>query len=140
MNELIDMLKKPLTEEELKQMTAEENQGQEKEPDPYTTVLNYFTQRNTESLVRCTKLSLDAIKRRVQTTKLYAQEEVEEPKKAALFKAEIVLEIPVVMPRPTMEDSQAILNKSVQEILKMSQNIPQWNHMINQQKQMQKVR
>lgn len=59
-DELVDLLKEGLTEEELAKMLPEENEGETnrgkepKEADAYTQVLNYFTQRNTEALVKCT--------------------------------------------------------------------------------------
>ncbi len=49
-NELVEMLKSPLTEVELARMMPEEGQP---EADVYTTILNNFTQRNTEALVKC---------------------------------------------------------------------------------------
>ena len=53
-NELVDMLKEPLSEEEMAKMISEEANSQNNEPDPYTFVLNCFTQKNTEALVKCT--------------------------------------------------------------------------------------
>ena len=50
--ELVAMLKAPLTEAELTAMIPKENPNNE--PDAYTFVLNCFTQKNTESLVKCT--------------------------------------------------------------------------------------
>ena len=53
-DELVDLLKSPLTEEELTKMMPEPENGQQNpDPDAYTQVLNHFTQRNTEALVRC---------------------------------------------------------------------------------------
>ena len=49
--ELVSMLKEPLRPEELARMMPEDNQNNE--PDAYTTLLNTFTQRNTEALVKC---------------------------------------------------------------------------------------
>ena len=43
------------------------------------------------------------------------------------------------MMKPSLEDVQATLNKAIQMILKMSEAIPQWEHMKKQQKQQQKV-
>jgi hypothetical protein len=48
-NDLIGMLKGPLTQEELSHMLSEDNS----EPDAYTTLLTYYTQRNTDALVKC---------------------------------------------------------------------------------------
>ena len=64
-----------------------------------------------------------------------AQEETKPP----LFRTDIILAIPNVMMRPSLEDIQAVLNKSIQVILKMTENVPQWEHLCQQQRQQQKV-
>ena len=56
-----------------------------------------------------------------------------------LFHADITLTIPNVVMKPSLEDLQSSLNKAVQIILKASQDIPQWSHMVLHQKQQQKV-
>ena len=67
------------------------------------------------------------------------REKKESDKKPPLFHADIVLAIPNVVMRPSLEDIQATLNKAVQVMLKMSENIPQWDHLVSQQRQQQKV-
>ncbi|XP_052807224.1 dynein axonemal heavy chain 5-like isoform X2 [Mya arenaria] len=104
----------------------------------YFTLLNYFTQRNTEALVKGTRLSLDAIKRRLQTSNKYTKDEDKDDQKIPLFCAEIVLQIPNVVMKPSLDDLQHSLNKAVQVILKASQDIPQWEHLIINQRQQQK--
>lgn len=59
--------------------------------------------------------------------------------KPPLFRADIVLAIPNVVMKPSLDDLQSALNKAVQLILKTSQDIPQWEHLIFHQKQQQKV-
>ncbi len=49
-NELEDLLKSQLSEAELQRMMPEENA---QEPDAYAVLLNSFTQKNTEALVKC---------------------------------------------------------------------------------------
>ena len=49
-SELVDMLKSPLSAAELERMMPEDNAA---EPDAYSVLLNTFTQRNTEALVKC---------------------------------------------------------------------------------------
>ena len=46
----MSLLKSPLSEDELNRMLPEDNQ---QEPDAYTMLLNAFTQKNTEALVKC---------------------------------------------------------------------------------------
>ena len=86
-----------------------------------------------------TRLSLDTLKRRVQLAKRYATEESAGVQKAPLFKADILLAIPNVLMCPTLEEVQTSLTKAIQIMLKMSEQIPQWEHLIKQQKQQQKV-
>ncbi|XP_078614026.1 dynein axonemal heavy chain 5-like isoform X9 [Branchiostoma floridae x Branchiostoma japonicum] len=102
---------------------------QECQPCCYFNLLTYYNQRNTESLVKCTRLSLEAIKRRLQTTNKYQEEmRKKEAPKHPLFKAEIILAIPNVVMRPSLDDIQSILNKAVQHILSMAKVVPQWAH------------
>jgi dynein heavy chain len=86
-----------------------------------------------------TRLSLDAIKRRLQTSNKYTKDEMKEDQKVPLFSADIVLQIPNVVMKPSLDDLQSSLNKAVQVILKASQDIPQWEHLIIHQRQQQKV-
>ena len=134
--ELVEMLISPLSEKEYGRMMPEENQH---EPDPYTMLLNAFTQRNTEALVKCkkhhlshlhpytqpptkpptppptyiyitpktkplflyiflaTRLSLDAIKRRLQTINRFGIEENDNSTmKPALFKVTLISHIFII--------------------------------------------
>ncbi len=85
-------------------------------------------------------MSLDAIKRRVQIKAGFsASADFVEDGKPALFRADVVLAIPNVVMRPSLEDVQGSLNKCVQIVLKMAESVPQWQHLIQQQKQQQKV-
>ncbi|XP_074645893.1 dynein axonemal heavy chain 5-like [Tubulanus polymorphus] len=153
-NELVDLLKSHLKENELKNLSPDEfyacsnpdpkhkkQRCQDCQPCCYYQMMNHFTQKNTDSLVKCSRLSLDAIKRRLQSTSnKYIKGQVKEDDKVPLFKADIVLAIPNIVLRPSLDDIQASLNRAVQTILKMSQNIPQWNHLILHQRIQQRVR
>ncbi|XP_077977872.1 dynein axonemal heavy chain 5-like isoform X2 [Glandiceps talaboti] len=110
-------------------------------PCSYNIMLTTFSQRNTDALIKCTRLSLDAIKRRVQSTNnkyTRSTETKQEDSKVPLFKADIVLAIPSVVMKPSLEDIQQTLNKAVQTILKMAQDIPLWDHTVTIQKALQK--
>jgi len=85
------------------------------------------------------RLSLDSIKRRLQTSNKYTKDENKDDSKPPLFRADIVLAIPNVVMKPSLDDIQSSLNKAVQIILKTSMNIPQWDHLVFHQKQQQKV-
>lgn len=68
-----------------------------------------------------TRLSLDAIKRRLQTTRYTIGDEPRDEAKPPLFRVDVVLAIPNVVMRPNLEELQHTLNKAVQIILKASQ-------------------
>ena len=88
-----------------------------------------------------TRLSLDAIKRRVQMVNRYSKLDNDHggDKKAPLFRADIVLQLPNVVMKPSLEDIQSSLNKCIQIILKMTEAVPQWEHLVQQQRLQQKV-
>ena len=76
-----------------------------------------------------TRFTFDSIKKRLQQTNKYIGGEVIKTKvKNPLFKGEIILAIPNVSVKPTLEDMQSNLNKSVQAMLRLSQDLPEWNH------------
>ncbi|CAH1798803.1 unnamed protein product, partial [Owenia fusiformis] len=149
MNDLIHTFKSHIDEKDQVNLSAEEGytcihpdskhkkqRCLECQPCSYYTLLNNFTQRNTDALIKSTRLSLDAIKRRLQTSNKYISDKTDSiDSKPPMFKADIVLAIPNVVMRPSLEDIQGCVNKSVQCILKMSCNIPQWKHQVLQQKQ-----
>ncbi|XP_078695417.1 dynein axonemal heavy chain 5-like [Branchiostoma floridae x Branchiostoma belcheri] len=139
--ELMELLKKHLKPSEQGNLDREtefrcqrpdakhKTRCQECQPCCYFNLLSYYNQRNTEALVKCTRLSLEAIKRRLQTTNKYQEEmRKKEAPKHPLFKAEIILAIPNVVMRPSLDDIQSILNKAVQHILSMAKCVPQWAH------------
>ncbi|XP_068092796.1 dynein axonemal heavy chain 5-like isoform X3 [Hyperolius riggenbachi] len=110
-------------------------------PCSYYNVMGHLCQKNTDSLVKCTKVSLDTLKRRLhtvsskyQTTKL-TKEHISSP----LFKAEIHLAIPNVVMRPSLEDIQSAVNKAINIVLSAAKDIPLWNfaHLHHKQQQLE---
>ncbi|KAL5009929.1 hypothetical protein ScPMuIL_012234 [Solemya velum] len=149
--EIIELLSSVLDEKDKVGLSAEEGYAcahpeskskkqrcQECQPCSHYGMLNYFTQRNTEALVKCSRLSLDAIKRRLQTSNKYAKDHAKDDAKPPLFCADIVLQIPNVVMKPSLDELQISLSKAVLIVLKMSQDIPQWDHLMLHQKQQQK--
>lgn len=55
-------------------------------------------------------------------------EVIKEKVKNPLFKADVILSIPNVSAKPTLDDMQSQMNKSVQSMLRMSQELPEWKH------------
>ena len=69
-----------------------------------------------------TRLSLDTIKRRLQTINRFNKDEKDENEKAPLFRADITLALPTVVMRPALEEIQSNLNKAVQVMHKRISN------------------
>ncbi|KAL5262750.1 hypothetical protein ACHWQZ_G008223 [Mnemiopsis leidyi] len=93
-------------------------------------VVQYFHSRSTEALVKCTRNSLDAIRRRfiISTANQFmksSRDQVQEPK-PPLFKADICLAIPQTVMKPSLDDVQGCLNKAVQMLLQACQTIKDW--------------
>ncbi len=84
-----------------------------------------------DALIQSTKFTFDTIKKRLQQTNKYVGGNVMKEKvKNPLFKADIILAIPNITVKPTLEDMQSSLNKSIQAMLKISQELPEWKHSI----------
>ena len=91
------------------------------------------------SFVPGTKLSLDLIRRRLQVSSVYGKSKDTEESKVPLFKTDIVLAIPLIQIKPSLDSIQKYLTDSVQTILKMTTEFPTWRHAKVQQQQQQKV-
>ena len=149
MNEILDTLKKHLKDQDRYQVRVSDTEYYEcttiKQGDgknrahrcyeclacTYFNFLTHYTLRNNEALVQCTRFTLDTIKKRLQQTNRYIGGQViREKVKNPLFKADIILAIPNISIKPTLDDMQSQLNKSIQTMLKMSQDLPEWKHAI----------
>lgn len=97
----------------------------------YFNFLTLYTQRNNEALILCTKNSLDSIKKRLQQSNKYVGGQViREKVKNPLLKAHIILAIPNIAVKPTLDDMQQHLNKTIQNMLRISMDLPEWNHSV----------
>nr|XP_033786541.1 dynein heavy chain 5, axonemal-like [Geotrypetes seraphini] len=107
----------------------------------YYNIMGQLCQKNTDALVKCTRISLDALKRRLHTasSKYQAAKSISDQNIIPLFRAEIQLAIPNVVMRPSLEDIQSVVNKAVNIILSMSRDIPLWKfaYLHNKQQQME---
>ncbi|GAB1603059.1 dynein axonemal heavy chain 5 [Argonauta hians] len=103
----------------------------------YYTMFGTFTQKNTDAIVKCTRLTLDLLKRRLQNNNKY-KDPYKSGTKTPLFLSKIVLQIPNVVLSPSLDEVQQSLNKSAQLIVQTAQNIVPWNHFVLQQKQQMK--
>jgi hypothetical protein len=100
-----------------------------------------------------TRLSLDAIKRRLQGSAVSGQYSSmisrdstgagsssrsggsSSDRPAPLFVADVTLMLPKVVVKPSFEAIQTTLNKGIQTIIRMSESVPPWDHLIAMQQQ-----
>ncbi|XP_030407468.1 dynein heavy chain 5, axonemal-like isoform X1 [Gopherus evgoodei] len=108
----------------------------------YYNLMGQLCQKNTDSLVKCTRISLDALRRRLHVlNSKYQMTKFLKDQRVPLFKAEIQLAIPNVVLRPSLDDIQNVVNKAVNIILSMARDIPLWKfaHLHHRQQQMEQT-
>ncbi|KAM4028219.1 dynein axonemal heavy chain 5-like [Anomaloglossus baeobatrachus] len=137
--EMIDALKsklKPSDRDSLQASFAclhldanQKTRCQECLPCSYYNVMGHLCQKNTDSFVKCTKVSLDILKRRLHTvsSKYQTSKLLKDQTSNPLFKAEIHLAIPNIVMRPSLEDIQSAVNKAINIVLSAAKDIPLWN-------------
>ncbi|XP_027742699.1 dynein heavy chain 5, axonemal-like isoform X3 [Empidonax traillii] len=104
----------------------------------YYNLVGELCQKNTDSLVRCTKISLETLRHRLHVIdSRYQMTKVVETQRVPLFKAEIQLAFPNVVLRPSLEDIQSAVNKAVNTILSIAKDIPLWKFAYLHHKQQQ---
>ncbi|TKS87316.1 Dynein heavy chain 5, axonemal [Collichthys lucidus] len=111
-------------------------------PCRFYNLIGQLCHRNTEALVKATKSSLDALRRRLHVPKYQPSSSSSsscnnESASPPLFKASIQLAIPNIVLRPSLDDIQSTLNKLVSVVLSVSKDIPLWTYSHLQYKQQQ---
>uniref|UniRef100_H3AFE6 Dynein axonemal heavy chain 5 n=1 Tax=Latimeria chalumnae TaxID=7897 RepID=H3AFE6_LATCH len=120
--------------------TKQKTRCQECLPCGYYNFMGQLCQKNTEALVKCTKLSLDTMKRRLHSISSKYQTPKQLSKDISLipvFRAKILLTIPSVVLQPSLEDIQGAVNKAVNVILTMAKDIQLWTYAHLHHKQQQ---
>ncbi|XP_038654873.1 dynein heavy chain 8, axonemal-like isoform X2 [Scyliorhinus canicula] len=85
----------------------------------------YFSHHFIDALVKCTSLSLDALKKRIFKRAIYgSSSNVEEF--APFLKAEVLLAIPNVVMVPNLDDIQHVINRTIQMVLDVTRKVVQW--------------
>jgi dynein heavy chain len=115
--ELVDLL---LSKMEPAQASSPEIQEAIKE---FTAYCNHA---NVDALLKSTRNTLDAIKRRLTTRVQGYDEKTTEPLKPPFFTSQITLNIPNIVMVPALDEIQQALNKSVAMILNVSKSIVSW--------------
>nr|XP_039256499.1 dynein heavy chain 5, axonemal-like [Styela clava] len=130
--EIIDILKSRYTEAELANL--ESHAKSETIPVWYYTLLGHVCQRNTDAMVKSTRQSLDLIKRRLQQTFNKYQtssrfsSEKSDSDKPPLFKSNIVLALPTIVLKPSLDDIQTALNRAIDMILSATKDVALWKY------------
>ncbi|XP_037081499.1 LOW QUALITY PROTEIN: dynein heavy chain 8, axonemal-like [Pollicipes pollicipes] len=92
----------------------------------------FFNTKNSEALVRATKYSLDAIKKRVflPTRSMLVSRDDEDTEELAptppFLLTDIILAIPNIVLSPSMDDVQTVINKAAQMVLEVNRGIALW--------------
>lgn len=94
-------------------------------------LLTHFNKRTQDALLRCTRTTLEAIKRRVTSPSALHYGDFDGDKKKKMdtrpaFKVNLSLAIPNVALRPSLEDIQSSLNEVVQQVLAVHKGVKQW--------------
>lgn len=89
-------------------------------------LLSFFNHRNVDAIVRVTRTTLDAARKRVaaSTAHHFIESEVTLQKKetthvAPLFRADVTLQIPLVTMQPALDEIQQALNKAAQYVVQV---------------------
>ncbi|XP_065805228.1 dynein axonemal heavy chain 5 [Labrus bergylta] len=107
-------------------------------PCRFYNLIGQLCHRNTEALVKATKSSLDALRRRLHVPKVqppssYSSQSAPPP----LFRASMQLAIPNIVLRPSVDDIQSSVNRLVNIVLSVTKDIPLWTFAHLQFKQQQ---
>ncbi|CAL8402248.1 dynein heavy chain 5, axonemal [Gadus morhua] len=113
-------------------------------PCRFFNLIGHVCQRNTDALLRATRSSLEAFRKRLHVVSSYpsTSSSSDGPSKdqegpAPLFRASIQLTIPNIVLRPSLDHIQATVNKVVNIVVSMAKDIPLWSFTHLHHKQLQ---
>ena len=96
-------------------------------------LLSYFNHRNIDAIVRVTKATLDAMRKRVTVSSSLHYIEASLLAKDSqsfnvpLFKSFMTLAIPNITMQPALDEIQQTLNKAAQKVVNVARSIQQWD-------------
>jgi dynein heavy chain, axonemal len=92
-------------------------------------LLNFFSHKNLESIIKLIKSTLEKIRKRITATQAmnYINPNEKTKKEKPVFKCFAILAIPNISMQPALDDVQQSLNKAVQLIIGVSKHISLWN-------------
>ncbi|KAK5935878.1 hypothetical protein CgunFtcFv8_021195 [Champsocephalus gunnari] len=108
----------------------------------FFNLIGQLCHRNTEALVKATKSSLAALKKRLHvppppSSYSSSSSSCSQPAPPPLFRASIQLAIPNIVLRPSLEDIQSTVNRLVSVVLSVTKDIPLWTFSHLQYRQQQ---
>ncbi|KAM8731517.1 dynein axonemal heavy chain 5 [Acanthopagrus schlegelii] len=106
-------------------------------PCRFYNLIGQLCHRNTEALVKATRSSLDALRRRLHVPKYQPSSSCSNQSAAPLLRASIQLAIPNIVLRPSLDDIQSSVNKLVSVVLSATKDVPLWTYSHLQFKQQQ---
>ena len=92
-------------------------------------LIDHFSHSNLEALLRVTRTTMEAIRRRITVSSSVSYGESSDDKKKdykPAFKAKCVLSIPNIVMRPNLDDVQTAVNQVVQNILLVHKKVYIW--------------
>ncbi|KAL8182704.1 UNVERIFIED_CONTAM: hypothetical protein K2H54_062241 [Gekko kuhli] len=117
-------LSSPLTKRKKKEIEMLEEEAQE--------LLSHFSHHNIDSLLKVTRNTLEAMRKRVQASSVITfldNKSVSKQKLSVqpIFKASIFLSIPNFAMVPALDEVQQTLNKAVDSIVNVMKGVGQWS-------------
>ncbi|XP_053268003.1 dynein axonemal heavy chain 5 [Pleuronectes platessa] len=115
-------------------------------PCRFYNLIGQLCHRSTEALVKATKSSLDALRRRLHVVKYQSSSgssssSSSRPAPPPLLRASIQLAIPNIVLRPSLDDIQTTVNNLVNLVLSVTRDIPLWtfSHLQYRQQQVEQA-
>ncbi|XP_063137599.1 dynein axonemal heavy chain 5 isoform X2 [Rattus norvegicus] len=95
-------------------------------------LLSYFNHQNTDALLKVTRNTLEAIRRRIHFSHMINFRDSKGASKVKqnhlpIFRASVTLAIPNISMTPALEDIQQTLNKAVECIISVPKGVRQWS-------------
>uniref|UniRef100_A0A8C6MZK3 Dynein, axonemal, heavy chain 5 n=1 Tax=Mus spicilegus TaxID=10103 RepID=A0A8C6MZK3_MUSSI len=95
-------------------------------------LLSHFNHQNTDALLKVTRNTLEAIRRRIHFSHMINFRDSNDASKAKqnhlpIFRASVTLVIPNIAMTPALEDIQQTLNKAVECIISVPKGVRQWS-------------
>ena len=119
-------------EEELRPGEIAYQREQQKKRELYqeaNDLMHHFNRSVLGALIRCTRTTLESIKRRVSSPSTLNYGESDEKRKMdhrPAFKVKLALAVPQVSLKPGLDEIQAALNSAVQQVVSVHKSVYQW--------------